>query len=238
MATSSVIGPARAAVIVVLEGLDTLHLSLAQRDGMVRPQHNRHDPPLSVHAAIAFSTLFGNAIVAAMTNTTDSHIPTIVYVEDNAGDAVLLEEALRFRGYATELQVINNGRNALHYFEVKERAKDVPPPHCILLDAFLPFVTGAELLRFIRSSRVYDDTPVYIFAPNTGEYNALLKDNAVSKESFINKANSWDELLQLADLLMRSATAKHDNTPANPTDSKPEVPAHGPLRREGDKGKG
>ena len=25
-----------------------------------------------------------------MTNTTDSHIPTIVYVEDNAGDARLL----------------------------------------------------------------------------------------------------------------------------------------------------
>ncbi len=177
-------------------------------------------------------------MVVAMTNTTDSHIPTIVYVEDNAGDAVLLEEALRCRGYATELQVINNGKNALHYFEVKERAKDVPPPHCILLDAFLPLVTGAELLRFIRSSRVYDDTPVYFFAPATGEYKALLKDHAVSKESFINKANSWDELLLLADLLMRSATAKFDNKPVNSSNAKPEVPAKGRLRRKDEKDKG
>ena len=165
-----------------------------------------------------------------MANTTDSRIPTIVYVEDNSGDTLLLEESLRARGYATQLLVIANGAKALHYFKIKESARDVPPPHCILLDSYLPAIAGAELLRFIRSSRVYDDTPVYFFA-GPADYQDLMKDGLVSKESFITKAHTWDGFLQLADLLMRSATAKHDNTPANTTDSKPEVPAEGDLRR-------
>ena len=62
-----------------------------------------------------------------MTNTTDTHLPTIVYVEDNDGDTLLLEEALRARGHKAQLLVIEKGDSALHYFQVKETAKDVPP---------------------------------------------------------------------------------------------------------------
>ena len=169
-----------------------------------------------------------------MSNTTNTHIPTIVYVEDNAGDALLLQEALRESDQAVQLLVIADGSKALHYFVVKASARDLPPPHCILLDAHLPVVTGDQLLRFIRGSDVYQDTPVYIFAAET-EYKDLLQANLVSKESFLTKPDSWDGFLQLASLLMHSATAKQHNTPANPanpTDSKPETHAEGALRRQ------
>lgn len=165
-----------------------------------------------------------------MTNTTNTHLPTIVYVEDNAGDALLLEEALRESGFATQLLVIDTGDKALHYFKVKETAKDIPPPHCILLDAHLPLVTGAQLLRFVRGSRAYDDTPVYIFAAETA-YKDIIEAGIVSKESFITKTSSWDGFMQLANLLMRSASAKQDHVMASPSDSGPEVHAEGDLRR-------
>ncbi|MBA3684462.1 MAG: response regulator [Planctomycetes bacterium] len=166
-----------------------------------------------------------------MADTTQTHLPTIVYVEDSAGDAMLLEEALRESGHAVQLLVIEKGDKALHYFKIKESARDLPPPHCILLDAYLPVVTGGELLRFLRSSRVYDDTPIYIFAPET-EYRDVIDAGTVSKESFISKSSTWDGFLQLADLLMASATAKQDDIPASPTDSNPEVHAEGSLRRQ------
>lgn len=165
-----------------------------------------------------------------MANTTKTHIPTIVYVEDNAGDAVLFEEALREGNHAVQLMVIDRGDRALRYFEIKATAGDLPPPHCILLDAHLPCVEGSQLLRFIRGSKVYDDTPVYIFSsPN--DYEDLIKAKVVSKESFISKCNTWDGFLQLADLLMKSAVAKQDQVKASPTDSNPEVHATGDLRR-------
>ena len=166
-----------------------------------------------------------------MTNTTKTHIPTIVYVEDNAGDALILGETLREKGHAVELLVIENGEKALHYFKLKANVRDVPPPHCILLDAHLPIVTGAELLRFIRTSKVYDDTPVYIFAPET-TYKDILTPDVISRETFLTKPDSWEGFLDLSDLLMKSATAKKDDAPAMATDSKPEVHAEGALRRQ------
>jgi CheY-like chemotaxis protein len=165
-----------------------------------------------------------------MPNTTNMHIPTIVYVEDNAGDALLLEEALRESGHDTQLLVIEKGDKALRYFEVKASAQDLPPPHCILLDAHLPIVTGAQLLRFIRGSTVYDDTPVYIFSAEAG-YQDILSTGIVSRESFLTKPNDWGGFIELAQLLMRSATAKQDHTVASTMDSKPEVHARGTLRR-------
>ena len=72
-------------------------------------------------------------------------------------------------------------------------------------------------------------------SPN--DYEDLIQAQVVSKESFISKCNSWDEFLQLADLLMKSAVAKQDNEPASATDSKPEVHAEGALRRPEEQGR-
>lgn len=159
------------------------------------------------------------------------HLPTIVYVEDNVGDAVILQEALDECGHQTVLTVIHHGTKALHYFHIKASAHDVPPPHCILLDSHLPVVRGVELLHFLRGNPLFNGTPVYIFASKR-EYLALLKDTVVSDESFLSKPASWKEFLALADLLMRSATAKQENTVASTSDTKPEVHAQGTLRAD------
>ena len=164
-----------------------------------------------------------------MNDTTDKHIPTIVYVEDNSGDALLLEEALRDRGHAVELLIIERGDKAMRYFEVKNTARDLPPPHCILLDSHLPLVTGAELVKFIRNSEVFRQTPVYIFASER-EYREIAKTAPVSLESFLNKPSRWDQFLALADLLMGSTIANSTGTAASPGDDRPEVHATGGLR--------
>jgi CheY-like chemotaxis protein len=166
-----------------------------------------------------------------MANTTNVGLPTIVYVEDNAGDALILEEALRTRQHAVELLVIDHGARALHYFKIKESARDLPPPHCILLDNHMPAVTGMEIMQFIRGSPVYNATPVYIFAPQSA-YRAIQLKTRVSLESFITKPENWAGFLQLADLLMGSVQAKLDHVPANSVDDQPEVHAQGPLRAE------
>jgi len=166
-----------------------------------------------------------------MTNTTNTHIPTIVYVEDNGGDALLFEEALRESCLAVQLQVIEDGDKALRYFQVKASARDLPPPHCILLDNYLPKVSGEQLLRFIRGTAVYKDTPVYIFS-TPKDYQDLVDAGIVSPESFLTKPTSWDEFLALSHLLMKSAEAKQDNVPASPTDDRPEAHAKGSLRRQ------
>ncbi|MBA3684460.1 MAG: response regulator [Planctomycetes bacterium] len=166
-----------------------------------------------------------------MTTPAQRHLPTIVYVEDNAGEAGLFKEALRDGDHAVELLVFATGDQALAYFRAWENPSELPLPYCILLDSQLPVVAGSQLLRFIRGSRVFDATPVYIFAPET-DYRDLIQAGIVSIESFITKSRDWDGFVQLADLLMRSVSAQQDATPACATDSKPEVHAEGALRRQ------
>jgi len=151
-----------------------------------------------------------------MTNTKDNHLPTIVYVEDNDGDTLLLEEALRANGHKSELLVIDKGDAALRYFQVKETAKDVPPPHCILLDNYLPVVQGIDLLKFIRGARAFDNTPVYLFA-EMSRYTDALSGGLTSEKSFIIKPSNWAGFLQLADHIMRSAEiTMHEGTHGKP----------------------
>lgn len=157
--------------------------------------------------------------------------PAIVYVEDNHGDAILLKDALDAQGLDVELVVIEKGDTALHYFKVKAEVRDIPPPHCILLDSNLPIVTGSELLKYLRGAKEYNDTPIYIFASET-EHAALSATLAVSRESFLTKPSNWKGFLALADLLMKSAVAKDDHTAASPLDSNPEVHAEGALRQD------
>ncbi len=146
---------------------------------------------------------------------TKPHLPTVVYVEDNDGDAVLLHEALAECGHEVELMVIERGDQALHYFQVKATARDLPPPHCVLLDSHLPMVTGAELVKFMRASEAYNQTPIYLFASKQ-DYESLTTTADVSSDSFIRKPGNWDGFLALAKLLMKSAeaTAEKQQSPA------------------------
>ena len=161
------------------------------------------------------------ASLTFMADTTDKNNPTIVYVEDNSGDALLLEEALRERGHAVELLIIEKGDKALRYFQIKDSASDLPPPHCILLDSHLPAITGAQLLKFIRTSTLFDKTPVYIFASEQ-EYRELADAAQVSRQSFIAKPNTWDQFLLLADLLMKSVDVNLSGLTASNPNTSPE----------------
>ncbi len=165
-----------------------------------------------------------------MTNTTDTHLPTIVYVEDNGGDALLLEEALRARGHASQLLVIDKGDRALHYFRVKETAKDVPPPHCILLDSHLPIVTGIELLRFVRSCPSFDRTPVYVFSVKSA-FLETIQEGIISDDCFLTKPREWAGFLKLADHMMRSAEVAMANHGKPAVAKSPEIEPPAELKR-------
>ncbi len=165
-----------------------------------------------------------------MSDTTNPHLPLIVYVEDNAGDAALLEEALREGGHRVQLLVMETGDRALHYFKVKASAKDIPPPHCILLDHYVQVVTGGQLLRFLRACDLYRDTAVYLFAAMSG-YRDLIDEGHVSEKSFLTKPIDWDGFVQLSNLLMRSATMSQERRKSDHLRPSPEIPAPEALRR-------
>ena len=70
--------------------------------------------------------------------------PTSMIVEDDEDLSEIFDEALNAAGFETE--IVRNGQIAI------ERLQKVIPD-VVILDMHLPLVTGAEILRFIRSEK-------------------------------------------------------------------------------------
>lgn len=91
--------------------------------------------------------------------------PTILLVEDEANDVILLKYAFEKAGILTPVQVVSDGREAIAYLSghgiYAERSR-YPEPHMILLDLNLPIVTGIEVLKWIAAIPKFPKIPIVV----------------------------------------------------------------------------
>ncbi|MBE9104651.1 response regulator, partial [Nostoc cf. edaphicum LEGE 07299] len=91
---------------------------------------------------------------------------TILLVEDNHKDVLLLQRALRKANIVNPVQVVNDGDAAVLYLSGEEPYGDrtrYPLPVLILLDLKLPRRSGAEVLMWLRQQPELKRLPVVVF---------------------------------------------------------------------------
>ena len=105
--------------------------------------------------------------------TQQSVIPgTILLVEDEPADALLLKRAFTRAGVQNPIQHVNRGDTGLAYLEgINEYAdrERFPLPILIILDLKLPGMSGLELLRWIRLQRELRRIPVLVLTSETDD---------------------------------------------------------------------
>ncbi|HTD68309.1 MAG TPA: response regulator [Candidatus Limnocylindria bacterium] len=80
--------------------------------------------------------------------------PTVLHVEDDPNDVLLIARAFRKAEIPAQLQVVNDGEQAVHYlsgtnsFSSREQ---FPLPSLVLLDLKLPRKSGIEVLEWVRT---------------------------------------------------------------------------------------
>ena len=84
--------------------------------------------------------------------TSDSEITTVLIVEDNVSNFVLMARMLDHMGFHCEWKTSG--------FEVVEYADTLPEVNLILMDIRLPYEDGYEALRKIRAAEALSDIPV------------------------------------------------------------------------------
>ncbi|WP_163549009.1 response regulator [Candidatus Frankia nodulisporulans] len=82
----------------------------------------------------------------------------ILLAEDDAGDALLIEEAFLSRGLGQNLHTVGDGVQALQYLRDPAR----PRPDLILLDLNMPRMDGRETLAAIKADSELRTIPVVI----------------------------------------------------------------------------
>lgn len=111
---------------------------------------------------------------------------TILLVEDNPQDEMLILRALRKVNLANQVDVVRDGQQALDYLfcqgEFAGRA-GTEPPTAVLLDVNLPKVGGLEVLAQLRGHPMTKLVPVIILTSSDEERDRL--------RSYENGANSF-----------------------------------------------
>jgi CheY-like chemotaxis protein len=129
---------------------------------------------------------------------------TVVYIEDNLGDILLLKQAFEERGFAVQVNAIDDWDEAIRYLRVKDTARDAPPPDLFLLDQQLPRGDGKHLMEFIAESEYLREIPAYLFSspPLSDRLRAQFLADRI-----LDKPATWEGYLELVDRFMRDIEA-------------------------------
>src|SRR6185503_3055268 len=98
-----------------------------------------------------------------------SDVIEILLVEDNPGDARLTIEALKEGKVLNNLNVVNDGVEALAYLRRQGTYAQAAKPDLILLDLNLPRVDGRQVLAEIKTDPSLMTIPVVVLTTSASE---------------------------------------------------------------------
>ena len=93
----------------------------------------------------------------------------ILMVEDNEGDVLLTRLALKDSKILVELDIVEDGVEAIDYLRHRGKHAGAPRPDLILLDLNLPRMDGREVLAEVKSDPDLRRIPVVILTGSSAE---------------------------------------------------------------------
>jgi CheY-like chemotaxis protein len=120
----------------------------------------------------------------------------ILIAEDNPADVALVREALNMHGINCVLHVLRDGEQALTHLESLDNDPKTPRVDLVILDMHLPKHDGEDILKRLRSTEHYAQTPVIVM---TAESTTLREEQAMKNRAmfYLRKPSTLEELSQL-----------------------------------------
>jgi len=122
---------------------------------------------------------------------------SILIVEDNLADMIMMKRAFRMTQVTHELTFAWSGEEALSMLQKEGEFADMQQPDLILLDLNLPRVSGLEVLSTIKSAQDLRHIPVVIVSSSSAEQDVAASYNLYAN-SYIVKPVSIDDFTAMA----------------------------------------
>jgi chemotaxis family two-component system response regulator Rcp1 len=119
----------------------------------------------------------------------------ILLVEDNPGDVLLTQEALREGRLAHRLSVTEDGEEAMHFLRREGKFADAPRPDLILLDLNLPKKDGRELLQEVKGDPTLRHIPVIVLTTSEAEQD-IWRAYKLHANCYLTKPIEMDDFLR------------------------------------------
>jgi len=124
---------------------------------------------------------------------------TILLVEDDSNDVLLIQRAFRKANLANPLQVVRDGEDAIAYLAGQApytNREHYPLPVLLLLDLKLPRKSGFEVLAWLRQQPGLKRLPVVVLTSSsrTADINQAYE---LGANSYLVKPVAFDALLDM-----------------------------------------
>ncbi|MDD5241083.1 MAG: response regulator [Sulfuricella sp.] len=124
------------------------------------------------------------------------HAVDILLVEDNPGDVRLTREAMKEARIAINLNVANDGLEAMKMLRQEAPYDSLSLPDLILLDLNMPKMDGREVLRLIKSDDQLKHIPVVILTTSAAEAD-IAQAYGMHANCYITKPVELDEFMEI-----------------------------------------
>ena len=128
---------------------------------------------------------------------------TVLHVEDDPNDTLLLEHACRKAGVVFDLRAVSDGDQAIAYLrganDFSDRAKH-PMPHLILLDLKMPRMSGFDVLSWLRSENGLSGVPVVVLTSSNHDAD-VKRAYDLGAKSYLVKPVGFEALVELVKTL-------------------------------------
>lgn len=92
----------------------------------------------------------------------NNSIMNVLLIEDNVLDIELTKKHLDNTNINYNLNVLNDGQEAIKYLDRESPYSDMPIPDFIIIDLEMPRVDGRQVFRHIENNRYLHDIPTLI----------------------------------------------------------------------------
>jgi two-component system, chemotaxis family, response regulator Rcp1 len=124
----------------------------------------------------------------------------ILLVEDNPGDVRLTREALKEGKILNELNVVEDGVEALAFLRREGRYAEAVRPDLILLDLNLPKKDGREVLQEIKGDGALKKIPVVVLTTSAAERD-ILKAYDLHANCYITKPVDLEQFIRVVQMI-------------------------------------
>jgi CheY-like chemotaxis protein len=124
------------------------------------------------------------------------HTPTVLVVEDNPTDVMLIRRAFSKANVGNPLQIIRDGDEAVQYLAGEGVFTDrtaYPLPAVMLLDLKLPRRSGLEVLQWVRGQTALRRLPVVVLT-SSNQSQDVNRAYDLGANSYLVKPVEFDDL--------------------------------------------
>jgi CheY-like chemotaxis protein len=119
----------------------------------------------------------------------------VLLVEDDEGDALIIQEAFEYYKIQNRLHVVTDGEQGLNFLRKVPPFTDAPRPGLILLDVNLPRRSGLEVLAELKQDPDLLVLPVVMLTSSRAEED-ILRSYSLHANAYVSKPVDFEHFIE------------------------------------------